>query len=203
MFDQKFSLPSTGTILGFIAVLISLGGAAYAAGALVTIADPITAARARVNAGRLEVSVDETVTTRLAAPATTFHNFNSVGAGPCVILATPPAGTAFIIQQVRVNTYQNPSPGVGQVIILYSSTNCTGPIRGTVNPPTIGLNSVTFGPGLNIPQGQALSVRIGGSIAAEIYTDGFSLPAALVPALSEIAESGATISKQTQVLQRQ
>jgi hypothetical protein len=201
--DRNLFLPSPGTILGFIAVIISLGSVAYAAGALVTIVDPVTSSKAKVSAGgRLEVSVDEPVTTRLASPAATFHTFNSMSsASGCINLATPPAGTGFVIQQVRVNTHINPTPGTGQFVAIYSTANCSTLPKAGVNPPTIGFTSVTFGPGLTIPQGQAISARVNGSVQAEIFVDGFRLPAAQVPASSEIEQSGPT-AKQTQHLQR-
>jgi hypothetical protein len=70
---MRFSRPSTGTILGAVALFIALGGTALAAtGTIVNIADPTTASHvAHVDSnGRLEVgdgsgplSVDGTVNT--------------------------------------------------------------------------------------------------------------------------------------------
>src|SRR5689334_11708432 len=127
MREVKFSVPSTGTVLGFIAVLISLGGVAYAAGALVTVGDPVTTQKARVAAGRLGVFTDLPVTTRSAPPPTTFHvTGGSFGAQGCIQIVGPPAGKALVVRQARVNIFGNPTPGPGQALFFYNNATCTG-----------------------------------------------------------------------------
>jgi len=202
----KFTVPSAGTILGFIAVLISLGGVAYAAGALVTIADPVTNAKARVLAnGALEVWVNgQTLNTQLAPPARIFHSpFAQLNNGSgCVALATPPAGSALIIQQVRVNTFANPTPGASNVVILVVGPTCAAGSISSVNPPGFGLTTITFGAGLAVPQGSKLWAAVGGGIAAEIYSDGITVPAAQVPTDAVALGPSGPVRQQTQNMVR-
>ena len=197
MSKLTFSLPSTGTILGFIAVLISLGGVGYAAGSFVTIVDPQTNAKARVTGGRLEVSVDEGVTTRIAATGAFFHAIRTVGTG-CVTLAAPPSGRALVIQQIRVNTFVNPTPNSGNWVAVWLGANCVGTVVATLNPSTLGVTTIPLGPGFAIPQGQVLSTKTFNSVQAEVYADGFSLPAAQVPPVSDVVAESGRISTQVQ-----
>jgi hypothetical protein len=77
--------------------------------------------------------------------------------------------------------YQDPSPGISQLVALYDDTTCSDLIA-DVNPPTIGETVLPFDPGLAIAAGSALSMITNGSVAAEVYTDGYSVPANQVPA---------------------
>ena len=206
MANMKFTVPSAGTILGFIAVLISLCGVAYAAGGLVTIADPVTNAKARVLAnGALEVWVNgQTLNTQLAPPPRLFHNAKLGITSPegCVEIATPPAGLALNIQQVRLNIIAV-TPGSGQFLALFAgNNNCTSPVVGDVNPPSIGLTTVTFGAGLAIPQGSKLFAMAGGTVQAEAYADGITLPAAQVPTDAVALGPSGPVRQQSQIVGR-
>jgi hypothetical protein len=205
MAKMKFSIPSPGTILGFIAVLISLGGVAYAAGALVTIGDPVTNSKARVLAnGMLEVWINgQTVNTQLAPSQRIFHATNSVSDTSCKILATPPVGLGLIIQQVRVNTFSIATPGPGNWINVFVAPDCGGgDLLGSVNPAAVGLTTITFGAGLAVPQGKVLSIRAFGSAKAEVYADGITLPAAQVFAAEGVVGQSSRALQQTETLGR-
>lgn len=184
---MRISRPSTGTILGAIAVFIALGGTAAAAATVVNIADPTTPANiAHVSSsGRLETagsdSVTNTVSTQLAAPSTYLHSEVEENAG-CHAIAAPPSGKAMIVREVRVDVSQDPSPGVGQFVAIFADSNCAGLPVADVNPPTIGETTLPFDPGVGIPANSGLSTLISGSIEAELYTDGYSVASSQVPA---------------------
>jgi hypothetical protein len=186
---MRFSRPSTGTILGALALFIALGGTALAAtGTVVNIADPTTASHiAKVDAnGKLQigggpVSLTGTATTQIAAPSTYLHSRSFPSAGNCTVVATPPAGKAMIVRDMRINVYQDPIPGPGQYVSVYADTVCAN-LVGDVNAGTVGETVLPFDPGLGIPAGSGLSVVVGGSVGAEVYTDGYAVPANQVPA---------------------
>jgi hypothetical protein len=186
---MRFSRPSTGTILGAVALFIALGGTALAAtGTVVNIADPTNASNvAKVDAnGKLQVgggpvSLTGTVTTQLAAPSTYLHFRSFPTAGHCAVVATPPAGKAMILRDVRIDVYQDPMPGSGQYVSLYSDTVCAN-LVGDVNPGTVGETVLPFDPGLGVQAGSGLSVLVGGSVGTEVYTDGYAVPPGQVPA---------------------
>ena len=186
---MRLSPPSTGTILGAVALFIALGGTALAAtGTVVNIADPTTASHvAKVDAnGKLQVgggpvSLTGTATTQLAAPSTYLHSRFFPIAGSCNVVATPPAGKAMIVRDVRIDVYQDPMPGSGQYVSLYSDNTCSS-LVGDVNPATVGETVLPLDPGLGIPAGSGLSVLVGGSVGAEVYTDGYAVPSGQGPA---------------------
>jgi hypothetical protein len=193
---MRFSRPSTGTILGAIALFIALGGTAAAAtGSLVNIADPTNAAHiAHVNAsGQLQISgstsVTNTVNTELAAPSTYVHSttLDLTGSSGCVEIATPPSGKAMIVRDVKIDVYSDPSPGSAQHVNIYDGTKCSlAALVADVNPATVGETTLPFDPGLGVPANSGLSTFVGGSVEAEIYTEGYSV------APSQVVATGIT-----------
>jgi hypothetical protein len=199
---MRFSRPSTGTILGAVALFVALGGTALAAtGTVVNIADPTTASHvAKVDAnGKLQigggpVSLSGTATTQIAAPSAYVHRFGFDNSSTCTVIAQPPTGKAMIVRDVRIDVFQDPSPGISQLVALYDDTTCSDLI-GDVNPPTVGETVLPFDPGLGIAAGSGLSMITNGSVAAEVYTDGYSVPSNQVPA----APAGATRTRSPQM----
>jgi hypothetical protein len=189
---MRFSRPSTGTILGAIALFVALGGTALAATAtVVNIADPTTPSRIAhvTSSGQLQTSgstsVTNTVSTELAAPNTYVHRavFDLTTSSNCDEIAAPPSGKAMIVREVRINVDEDPSPGSGQDIAIYDSADCSGSTEvADVNPPTVGETIVPFDPGLGVPANSVLSADVGGSVAAQVYTDGYSVASSQVPA---------------------
>ena len=187
---RRFSRPSTGTIIGALALFIALGGTAFAAGAtVVNIADPTTPAYvAHVNSkGQLQVgggpvTVTNTVPTELAPPSAYVHGtaFDLAGGDGCTELATPPSGKAMIVREVKISVSSDPSPG-GAFVAIYADTSCSTLVA-DVYPPTIGETTLPFDPGLGIPAKSGLSVVVAGSIQADVYMDGYSVPSGSVPA---------------------
>ena len=188
---MRFSRPSTGTILGAIAVFIALGGTAYAATVtVVNIADPTTPTRvAHVNAsGQLQVNgpttVTNTVATQLAPPSAYLHTttFGLTGSSGCVTFATPPSGKAMILREVRVDVFSVSSTGPDQTVSVFTGAHCDGSQVADVNPATVGETVLPFDPGLGIKAGSGLSGFASGTVQAEVYTDGYSVPSSTVPA---------------------
>jgi hypothetical protein len=182
---MRFSRPSTGTILGAIAVFVALGGTAVAAtGTLVNIADPTTPANlAHVDAsGKLQASVGNTVNTQLTAPNTYLHTttFAIVSSRGCLVLATPPSGKAMIVREVRVDVFGDPSPGPDQDLTIYRDNTCTSQVA-DVNPGTLGETVLPFDPGLGIPANSGISARATGAVEAEAYVDAYSVSSGSVP----------------------
>jgi hypothetical protein len=195
--------PSPALLVAFVALLVALGGTAYAATTIVNIADPATPAnKAKVDAtGKLAVgdgtgplTVDGT-TTAQAAPASAFYHRGGAvfGGGVCSPIATPPAGKALIVRDVRVNVFQDPSPGTSQYVAFVvgpADTNCSGGGAGEINPPTIGQTVMPFDPGLGVPAGYALSAVASGSVNAQTWVDGFVVPPSSVPSTGISRPSG-------------
>jgi hypothetical protein len=65
-------------------------------------------------------------------------------------------------------------------VALYDDTTCSN-LVGDVNPPTVGETVLPFDPGLGIASGSGLSMITNGSVAAEVYTDGYAVPPGQVP----------------------
>lgn len=150
--------------------------AAMAAVTQVNVADPNATSRvAKVEVGN-RLAVQE------VSPSTFFHaSKTALTSGSCVTIATPPAGKALIIRQVRINVYVNPNPGSGQSVLIYPNSICGSGLVGDINPPTIGLFTSTFDPGVAIPNGSVLSVFIGGSLTADVFVDGYKVDASVAP----------------------
>jgi hypothetical protein len=190
---MRFTRPSTGTILGALALFIALGGTAFAAGAtVVNVADPTTPATvAHVDkTGRLQVAgnVSKTVTTQLAPPSAYLHTtmFAITSSRGCLVLATSPAGKAMVVRDVRVDVFSDASPGPDQDLVIFGDSTCTTQVA-DVNPATVGETVLPFDPGLGIPANSGLSARATGSVQAEAYTDAYSVPSASVPAAPSTA----------------
>lgn len=190
---MRFSRPSTGTILGAIALFIALGGTALAATAtVVNIADPTTPAHvAHVDAsGRLEVgdgsgplTVDGTVTTQQATPANYVHvaTLGLTSGRGCVEIAAPPTNRAMIVTDVKIDVFSDPSPGPDQYVRVFSDPSCQTAVA-DVNPSGVGQTLVPFEPGVGIAAGSQLSAIVSGSVEAEAYTDGYAVAQSVVPA---------------------
>jgi hypothetical protein len=148
-----------------------------AAATAVNIADPSATTRvAKVDVGN-RLAVQE------VPPSTYFHAANydvDTGSG-CVVLATPPAGKALIIRDVRVDAWKDPTPGQGQYVGIFANASCNYPDVAEVNPATVGQTMVPFDPGLAIPNGSSLSVLVGGSVGVAVYVDGYQVPSAVAP----------------------
>lgn len=184
--------PFTGRQLTVIAVTAIAATAvpvgAYAVStARTAVVDPSGRYAASVDANhRLQVggSVAATVTgtTQLAVPAAFFHTTGTnLMPGSCTVIATAPATTALIVRQVRLDVYQDPTPGSANNIEIMVGDCSLGHMVGDVNPPGVGPSIVTFDPGIGIPPGVHLYASTQGGVAGEAYVDGYRVAASAVP----------------------
>jgi hypothetical protein len=136
------------------------------------------------------MTVDGTVTAQQAAASTFQHSavLGLTGNRGCVVIAQPPANKALIVREVRVDVFNDPSPGPSQTVSIFAGLGCNT-IVGDVNPPTVGQTVVPFDPGIGVPAASGLSAFASGSVQAETYTDGYSVPSSQVPA-SAVSQSG-------------
>ena len=191
---MRFAKPSPAMVVAMIALVVAMGGTAFAAsGQLVNIVDPGNAARAakvdaagklNVGDGSGPVSVDGTTTSREAPASALFRSlvfpFPHLG---CVPLATPPAGKALVIKSVAVDTISMGTSGGGLFAGLYLGAGGCESLVMEINPPGVGLINQPFEPGLGVPAGQRLWV-VTYSISSEVSAFGYSTTASSVPASS-------------------
>src|SRR5262245_36370971 len=109
----------------------------------------------------------------------------------CTLVAEPPPGKALVVRQVRVDTYADPTPGPGHAVVIVVGSSCVTGVVGDVNPATVGQDIMTFDPGLGVPAGSHLLAFVTGALQAEIYTDGYLVPAKQVPATTVSIEGRA------------
>jgi hypothetical protein len=166
-----------------VAAVVVLGAAAMTAATQVNIVDPTIPARvAHVDAGN-RLAVQE------VPPSTFFHALAVMPAPGCRTLAIVPAGKALIVRQVRIDVYADPTPGNGQNVRIYPNPTCSAPAVADVNPPNIGVNTVTFDPGLVIPEGSEFSAEVAGSVAGEAYVDGYTVAPSVAPLAGQVIQA--------------
>lgn len=171
-------MPSSKLCALGAALTFASATAALAAATQVNIADPNAASRAaHVEPGN-RLAVQE------VPPTSFFHStFYNVIAGGCQQITTPPYGKALIVRQVRVNITADPGPNANAYIGLYVNAGCDiSGIVGRVTPAGLGLNTITFDPGLVIPAGGVLSAGGGSAINAEVIADGYTVASGVAPA---------------------
>jgi hypothetical protein len=88
----------------------------------------------------------------------------------------------MILRDVKIDVFSVTSTGAGQNVLVYTGAQCDGFLVGDVNPAMVGETVLPFDPGLGIPAGSGLSGFADGTVQAEVYTDGYSVPSATVPA---------------------
>lgn len=191
----RLRAPLLPTAISLLALTIAMGGTAVAvAPTVVNIADPTTptntahvdaAGKMSVGDGAGAVTVDGTVTSQVAPSTTVLHFAANVpaGSGGCLVLATPPAGKAMIVDQVRVNVTSDPAPGSGHNLGFYTG-QCVRFV-GEVTPATVGQTAMTFGAGLGINAASnlpSLNVQQNSAVAANVFVDAHTVASSAVPA---------------------
>jgi hypothetical protein len=155
------------------ALSVAFGTPALAAdtGSPVTIVDPKTSANGAHVTSDGELEITGGVTTQQANPAKFFHQTTLGGfsAGACAPIATPPAGSALIIKQVRINVTAQGQPGATQAALIFVGNSAEGTCAansqfGQINSPTVGQYVVPFDPGLGIPTGSVLGAKCIGAL---------------------------------------
>jgi hypothetical protein len=157
-----------------------MSGAVWSVDAYTNVAvqDPTNGRKAAIDVQRQLLVKD----TRGAADLLhgTYVRFWTAAPATCTKIAEPPAGKSLVIKSLMSNTYVNATPGSGQYMYFYVGTSCSGVI-GSINPPGIGIDSLSFEPGLVVPSGQSLWMIKGGSISSEIFGTGYSIPSVWGP----------------------
>jgi hypothetical protein len=143
----------------------------------VVITDPGKVNRANVDAaGSLQTS---------AAPPASFYRNSHIVLGPTFVsVAKPPTGTALIVTSIHVDTIADPTPSTtARVGFDVMDANCNTPtaVVDDINPATLGVTVLPFEPGLAISSGKALCALEQGSVHAEVFVFGYTVPAGAVP----------------------
>lgn len=127
------------------------------------IADPSTSSEARVDTtGRL--------LTQVAAP-TNFFSQTTIGIqDSCAQIVNPPSGKSVVVTDVTVNIYNLSNPGSGTKLTFFNSPNCGGFEVGNINPSSLGVTTIPFGPGIVV---SGMSVGGQGTIGAETFAHGY------------------------------
>jgi hypothetical protein len=108
-------------------------------------------------------------------------------------VATPPGSSALVITTLHIDTYDDPSPGPGDLVefIVETGTACSGSQIGVffqvVNPATVGNTDVQLAPGLGVPAGDALCASENASLDVQVAVSGYTVPSAAVPAAASHA----------------
>ncbi len=118
----------------------------------------------------------------------------------CQVWVTPPAGKALILTSVVVNSYKNPTPGLGEFVRvnMASSADCSANPSTvfTVNPGGIETQDYQFDPGIVVPAGQSLRVSAGGSVRGELYGSGYLVPAGWATGSHVLSDEHASFDEQ-------
>jgi len=90
------------------------------------------------------------------------------------------------VKEAVIDTFVLTNVGIGHDVELFEGAGCKAAFA-DVNPPTVGAATISFGAGIAIARGQAISYGLGDSISAEIFLYGYKVPAADVPASTLVA----------------
>jgi hypothetical protein len=175
----------------FAAIAALSATAAMAAATDINIVDPQATHRAA------HVEVGGRLAVEEVPPTSFFHAvlFGTTSTSGCVVVAQPPAGQALVVRQVRIDVFQDPTPGNGNYVQVSGDGTCSNPV-GDVNPPTVGQSTMSFDPGVAIPAGGALSAVIGGAVQAEFYVDGYTVGAGVLPAAGQTIQVNGSAHRQ-------
>jgi hypothetical protein len=111
-----------------------------------------------------------------------------------VIAAPPSGGDALIVTSIHVDVTALPAVGgANNVGLIYGPANSTARTEfyefftPEVTPATVGETTIPLDAGLAIPAGWALCGFIGGTMGAQAWASGYTVPSAPVPAAHSAA----------------
>jgi hypothetical protein len=104
-----------------------------------------------------------------------FTDANLNGGGACQTIFTAPRGWSFVLTQITVDAWADPTPGAFNGAAIYTGTGCNRLIADW-NPPTIGSFVFPFSPGIVVPAGHSLAAYVNGGVRAEVFGDGYLIP---------------------------
>jgi hypothetical protein len=98
-----------------------------------------------------------------------------------------PSTAALVITSIRVDTFQNPTPGPTDTMLFQIEAGaCAGtdvsPYGEVISPGGIGETVLPLDPGLGIPAGDSLCVGSGGGIESYVTASGYTVPSSEVTA---------------------
>jgi hypothetical protein len=183
--SDQFGSPSlftgrqlTAIVIAFMAAIVFMPVAASAAGSLVTIVDGSSNTRAKVDStGALKVGGTVSVggITREAA-TNQFKHFGNVAFTSCQRLGpAPPAGQAYVITQVNVDTYQGAPGSSSNFISIFADASCNEGVA-TVTPQTLGVTNLPLGPGVTTKTGMSVRSQ-SASLLAQVSAFGYQIAA--------------------------
>jgi hypothetical protein len=160
-----------------------LPGAAWvavglAAGALIVPAAAVAAGNVGIigsNGNTAKVTTSGSLQVAEATPASfkEYIRFGLIDSAGCVKVATVPAKKGFVLKELTVDVWDDPSPGSGQDIEFFTTKTCTvRSIIFDVNPGSVGAYQYAFNPGFGVARGHSLYAEAFG-VSGETYLNGF------------------------------
>jgi hypothetical protein len=128
----------------------------------------------------------------------TDANLNSGGAGGCQTLYTAPRGWTFVLTQITVDAWADPSPGAFNGTAIYMGSGCSRLIADW-NPPTIGSFVFPFSPGIVVPQGHSIAAYVTGGVKAEAFGEGYLIPVKDATSATPVTETPARAGPPSQL----
>ena len=162
-----------------------LPGAAWvaiglAAGALIVPAAAVAAGNVGIigsNGHTAKVTASGNLQVAEATPAA-FKEYvrTNFTPGTCTKVATAPLHKGFVLKQATFDFFADPSPGLANNILLFTTKTCTTPsIIFDVNPGSINAYQYGFEPGFAVAPGHSLYAREQGSVEGELYLLGYTV----------------------------
>ncbi|HUD69303.1 MAG TPA: hypothetical protein VMQ40_03590 [Acidimicrobiales bacterium] len=128
----------------------------------------------------------------------TDANLNSGGASGCQTLYTAPRGWTFVLTQITIDAWADPTPGAFNSTAIYMGTGCDRLIADW-NPPTIGSFVFPFSPGIVVPRGHSIAAYVDGGVKAEAFGSGYLIPASDARIATPVTETPARAGSPSQL----
>ena len=129
-----------------------------------------------------------TTATADASRYRSFSDANLNGGGSCQTLYTAPRGWSFVLTELTVDAWADPTPGAFNSTAIYMGSGCNRLIADW-NPPTIGSFVFPFSPGLVVPTGHSVAAYVDGGVKAEAFGYGYLIPARSARTATPVAET--------------
>ena len=124
------------------------------------------------------------------APATfrAFRRFNVWQSEGCLTLFAAPGTRSFVLKQLVVDVYENPTPGAADYMRIYRGSDCFAlQTILTFNPGGVDAYVVPIEPGFGIEAGGEISIEAVGDVKAEVFGFGYLVPMSDVPSTTKVS----------------
>jgi hypothetical protein len=151
-----------------------------AAGALIAPAVAVAAGNVGIigsNGNTAKVTTSGSLQVAEATPAA-FKEYvkTDLGSDVCTKVATAPAKNGFVLKDATLDVFDDPSPGTGENVLLFTTKTCAQTsLIFDINPGTVNAYQYGFDPGFALAPGHSLYERQQGSVEAELYLLGFTV----------------------------